>query len=88
MEILVIIGRYWALFEAISWGKVGKWLPTSDLYKPWVIEAKGGGSKQVYVEYFPSPSHFYAGKLLRRAPLWAISGLRSSDFSVVSFVGF
>jgi hypothetical protein len=38
--------------------------------------------KQVYDEYFPSQSHFYAGKPLRRAPLRAISGSSSHPFSV------
>jgi hypothetical protein len=45
LEILAIIGGYWALFEARSWGEVGRWLPTSDLYKPGLLEAMGGGSE-------------------------------------------
>jgi hypothetical protein len=36
---LANIGGYWALFEARSWGEVGRWLPTSSLYKPEVLEA-------------------------------------------------
>jgi hypothetical protein len=81
---LVIFGGYWALFEARSWGEVGRWLPTSDLYKPEVLEAMGGGSEQVYAEDFPSQSHFYAGKPLRRAPLRAISGSSVHPISVSS----
>jgi hypothetical protein len=34
------LGGYWALFEARSWGEVGRWLPTSNLYKPGFFEAK------------------------------------------------
>jgi hypothetical protein len=79
---LVIFGGYWALFEARSWGEVGRWLPTSDLYKPGLLEAMGGHSEQVYAEYFPSQSHFYAGKLLRSAPLRAISGSSGHPISV------
>jgi hypothetical protein len=71
---LAIIGGYWALFEAISWGEVGRWLPISDLYKLCLLEAMKRDSKQVYAEYFPIQSHFYVGKLLRSTPLWAISG--------------
>jgi hypothetical protein len=74
LEIFALFGGYWALFEARSWEEVGRWLPTSDLYKPGLLEAMGGDSEQVYAEYFPSQSHFYAGKLLRSAPLRAISG--------------
>jgi hypothetical protein len=33
------IGGYWALFEARSWGDVGRLLPTSSLYKPEVFES-------------------------------------------------
>jgi hypothetical protein len=40
----------------------------------------GGHSEQVYVEYLSSQSHFYAGKLLRSAPLRAIYG--SSDHPI------
>jgi hypothetical protein len=71
---LANIGGYWALFEARSRGKVGRWLPTPDLYKTCLLEAMEGDSQQVYAEYLPSQSHFYAGKLLRSAPLRAISG--------------
>ena len=79
------MGGYWALFEARSWGKVGIWLPTSDIYNLGLLEAMGGHLEQVYDEYFPSQSHFYAGKLLRSAPLRAISG--SSDHPIlVSFL--
>jgi hypothetical protein len=73
-RFLALFGGYWALFEARSWGEVGRWLPTSDLYKPGLLEAMRGDSEQVYAEYFPSQSHFYAGKLLRSTPLRAISG--------------
>jgi hypothetical protein len=43
----------------------------------------GGHSEQVYAEYFPSQSHFYAGKLLRSAPLRAISGSSGHPISVL-----
>jgi hypothetical protein len=43
----------------------------------------GGHSDQVYAEDFPSQSHFYAGKLLRSAPLWAISGSSSHLISML-----
>jgi hypothetical protein len=77
-----ILGGDWALFEAISWGEVRRWLPTSDLYKPSLLEAMGGDSEQVYAEDLPSQSHFYAGKLLRSAPLRAISGSSGHPISV------
>jgi hypothetical protein len=67
--IFPIFGGYWALFEAIYLEEVGGWLPTSDLYKPGLLEAKRGDSKKVYDEDFPNQSHFYAGKLLRSTPL-------------------
>jgi hypothetical protein len=35
----IFLGGYWALFEARSWGEVGRWLPNSDLYKPSLLEA-------------------------------------------------
>jgi hypothetical protein len=47
--------------------------------KPW-----RGGSKQVYAEELLSQIHFYAGKPLRRAPLWAISGSSVHLISVSS----
>jgi hypothetical protein len=71
---LALFGGYWALFEARSWEEVGIWLPNLDIYKPRLLEAIEGDSEKVYAEYFPRQSHFYAGKLLRSAPLWAISG--------------
>jgi hypothetical protein len=37
--------------------------------RPW-----GGDSEKIYVEDFPSQSHFYAGKLLKSAPLQTIFG--------------
>jgi hypothetical protein len=44
-RFLANIGGYWALFEARSWGEVGIWLPNSYLYKPRLIESKGGNSE-------------------------------------------
>ena len=84
--------RFWSFLGDIGHflrpdlgGEVGRWLPTLDIYKPGLIEAKGEDSKQVYAEDFPSQSHFYAGKLLRSAPLRAIS--RSSGHPIwVSFL--
>jgi hypothetical protein len=92
LEILPIIGRYWALFEARSWEEVGRWLPTSGLYKPGLLEAMGeisGGSEQVY-----------AVGLLSQRPLLCREAIeertfaghfwepRSSDLGAVSFDGF
>jgi hypothetical protein len=76
-RFLALLGGYWALFDARSWGEVGRWLPTSDVYKPGLIEAMRGDLEQVYAEYLLSQSHFYAGKLLRSAHLRAISGSSS-----------
>jgi hypothetical protein len=36
---LANIGGFGALFEARSWGEVGRLLPTSSLYKPEALEA-------------------------------------------------
>jgi hypothetical protein len=79
-RFLALFGGYWALFEARSWGEVGIWLPTLDLYKIGLIEARRGHSIVGYAEDFPSQSHFYAGKLLRSTPLRAIYG--SSDHPI------
>jgi hypothetical protein len=38
-------GGSWALFEVISWGEVGRLLPTSRIYKKKVIEAM----REVYI---------------------------------------
>jgi hypothetical protein len=73
-RVLALLGGYWALFEARYWGEVGIWLPTSDIYKPVLLEAIGGYLEHVYAKYFPIQIHFYAGKILRSAPLRAISG--------------
>jgi hypothetical protein len=81
---LVIFGGSWALFEARSWGEVGRLLPTSSLYKPEVLGAMKGGSEHENVEGLLSQSHFYAGKPLRRTPLRAISGSSGHPFSVPS----
>jgi hypothetical protein len=48
-QILALLGGYWALFEARSWGEVGRWLPTSDLYKPGLLEAMEGGSRTEFM---------------------------------------
>jgi hypothetical protein len=65
LEILVIFGGYWALFEARSWGEVGRLLPTSIIYKPEVLEAMEEVQNRFMLKNFPSQSHFYAGKPLR-----------------------
>jgi hypothetical protein len=44
-RFLTFFGGYWALFKARSWGEVGRWLPTSYIYKPGLIEAMRGDSK-------------------------------------------
>jgi hypothetical protein len=79
-RFLALFGGYWALFEARYWGEVGRWLPTSDLHKPGLLEAMRGDSEQVYVEDLSIQIHFYAGKLLKSAPLQAIYG--SSSHSI------
>jgi hypothetical protein len=84
LEILSIVGGSWALFEAISWGDVGIWLPTSGLYKLGAFESIGIGSDKVYAENFPRQSHFDVGKFLRREPLWAISRSSIHLISVTS----
>jgi hypothetical protein len=46
--ILEIFGPFWGklgLFEARSWEEVGRWLPTSDIYKPGLLEAMRGDSE-------------------------------------------
>jgi hypothetical protein len=83
LEILVIFGGYWALFEARSWGEVGRLLPTSSLYKPEVLEAMEEVQNRFMLKIL-SQSHFYAGKPLRRAPLRAISGSSVHPISVPS----
>jgi hypothetical protein len=40
-RFLANIGGYWALFEAKSWEEVGRWLPTSNIYKLGLLEAMG-----------------------------------------------
>jgi hypothetical protein len=59
-------------------------LPTFILYKPEVIEAKEEDSDQENDDEFLRKNHFYAGKPLRRAPLWAIPGSSGHPF-LVSF---
>jgi hypothetical protein len=54
-------------------GEVGNLLPTSGLYKPEVFEARKGDSDQENAEELLRQSHSYTGKLLRSAPLRAIS---------------
>jgi hypothetical protein len=83
---LAIIGGSGALFEARSWGEVGRLLPTSSLYKPEVLGSLREVQRRRNVEEFDSQSHFYAGKLLRRATLRAISGSFVHPFSVSSVV--
>jgi hypothetical protein len=85
-RFLVIFGGSWALFEARSWGEVGRWLPTSGLYKPEALESMGGISGKRNAVEILRQSHFYAGKLLRSAPLRAISGSFIHPFSVSSIL--
>jgi hypothetical protein len=44
-RFLALCGGYWTLFEEKYWEEVGRWLPTSDIYKAGILEAMGGGSK-------------------------------------------
>jgi hypothetical protein len=74
LESLANIWGYWAFFEARSWEEVGRWLPTSYLYKTGLLKAMGRGSEQVYASILLSQSHCHVEKLLRNAPLWAIFG--------------
>jgi hypothetical protein len=80
MDFWSVIGGYWALFEARSWGEVGRWLPSSDLYKLGLLEAMRGGSNNVYAAGLLSQIHFHAGKLLRSTPLRAIFGSSGHPF--------
>jgi hypothetical protein len=46
LAVLGDLAHFWgilALFEARSWGEVGRLLPTSSLYKLEVLEAMEGG---------------------------------------------
>jgi hypothetical protein len=49
------------------------WLPTSGLYKPESLESIEESLEHIVVVEILMQSHFYAGKLLRNAPLRAIS---------------
>jgi hypothetical protein len=88
---LANIGGYWALFEARSWEEVGRWLPTSDLYKPGLLEAMGrsGGSEQVYAVRIVEPKPLLCREAIEERTFaghfWEP---RSSDLGVVSFDGF
>jgi hypothetical protein len=89
LEILSIFGGSWALFEARSWGEVGRWLPTSGLYKPGLLEAMGGGSEQVYAAEIVEPKPLSCREAIEECTFaghfWE---LRSSDLGAVSFDGF
>jgi hypothetical protein len=61
LEILVIFGGYWALFEARSWGEVGRLLPTSDLYKPEVLEAMEEVQNRFMLKIFQAKAIFMQG---------------------------
>jgi hypothetical protein len=50
LGILAIIGGSGALFEARSWGEVGRLLPTSSLYKLEVLGSLGEVQKRRNVE--------------------------------------
>jgi hypothetical protein len=86
---LSIFGGSWALFEARSWGEVGRWLPTSGLYKPEALEAMGGGSEQRNVVEIVEAKPFLCREAIEERTFaghfWE---LRSSVFSAVSFDGF
>jgi hypothetical protein len=41
IEEYPLLGDIGPFFEARSWEEVGRWLPTSDLYKPGLLEAMG-----------------------------------------------
>jgi hypothetical protein len=60
-RFLALFGGYWALFEAKSWGEVGRWLPTSDLYKPGLLEAMGGYSEKFMMNIFQAKAIFMQG---------------------------
>jgi hypothetical protein len=61
LEILAIFGGYWALFEARSWGEVGRWLPTSDLYKPGLLEAMKEIQSRFMLNIFQAKAIFMQG---------------------------
>jgi hypothetical protein len=52
---------YWALFEARSWGEVGRLLPTSYIYKPWVLEAIEEVQRRFMLNIFQAKSIFMQG---------------------------
>jgi hypothetical protein len=83
-RFFVIFGGCWALFEARSWGEVGRWLPNLGLYKTDALEAMGGSPEQRNAIEILRQSHFYAMNLLRSAPLRAISGSFVHPFLVPS----
>jgi hypothetical protein len=55
------LGGYWALFEARSWGEVGRWLPTSYLYKKGLLEAKEEVQNRFMLNIFQAKSIFMQG---------------------------
>jgi hypothetical protein len=85
---IVIVSDFWPVIEDF-WpilGDIGSFLRPNlrgklgdgyqlhiYIYKPCLLEARRGYLDKVYAEHFPSQSHFYVGKLLRTAPLQAIS---------------
>jgi hypothetical protein len=57
----VFFGGYWALFEAKSWGEVGRWLPNSDIHKPWILEAKEDIQSRFMLNIFQAKAIFMQG---------------------------
>jgi hypothetical protein len=55
---LANIGGYWALFEARSWGEVGRLLPNSDIYKTRVVEAKEEVQNKFMLKIFQAKAIF------------------------------
>jgi hypothetical protein len=84
LEILVILGDIGPFLRPDLGGKLGDGYQLQIYINQGFLKPWRGHSEQVYAEYFPSQSHFYAGKLLRRAPLWAISGSFGHPISVSS----
>jgi hypothetical protein len=56
-----MFGQYWALFEARSWGEVGRLLPTLDLYKLRVLEAKEEVQNSFMLNNFQAKAIFMQG---------------------------
>jgi hypothetical protein len=60
-RFLANIGGYWAIFEAIFWGEVGRWLPTPDLYKPGLPGSMEDIQRRFMLNIFQAKAIFMQG---------------------------